>query len=46
MSDLREHRKERVDRLLEGWDAAEREELARVLAHLNEALERHVARSP
>jgi DNA-binding MarR family transcriptional regulator len=46
MADLRQHRHERVDRLLDGWSAPEREELARVLAHLNEALERHVARTP
>jgi DNA-binding MarR family transcriptional regulator len=39
MNELRNYRRSRVETLFAGWSAAERAELARVLAHLNEVLQ-------
>ena len=41
MNELRDYRRSRVDTLFADWSAPERAELARVLAHLNEVLERN-----
>jgi DNA-binding MarR family transcriptional regulator len=41
MADLRAHRTDRVGTLFAGWSADEQAELGRVLAHLNEVLERN-----
>jgi DNA-binding MarR family transcriptional regulator len=45
MAALRQHRQARIALLLEGWSPRERSELARVVGHLNQALQAHVARS-
>ena len=45
MNELRDYRRGRVTSLFADWSAAERAELARVLGHLNEVLERNALTS-